>query len=316
MAADFGVGISKPACDTGQYSSFLSHARQLENAELRLSFSYWREFLESMRDAFGKTWRENVITNIAVATKAPSERGAGASVLFDESRSLLDRLRNARRRARQVKWWQDQYRCATDSIDRGLWVLAAFSWAHPDSLAQLIKTFDRAVNELDDLAYASALEACELSALYAKYSRASVDLQGVALSDLRWRTIALLHDRLPISEQREAETAFLRSRSKDDLAGAVFLDRLSSRVLTARGDISEDVQLISHAIRRGIVSKRVYFSHERVQMKAFRENRRQIIKSSWEMPSSLVAAAHSVPDTRRRFPPVMEIAEKQKWFDV
>ncbi|MFE4622107.1 NACHT domain-containing protein [Streptomyces mirabilis] len=315
VAADLGFDVSKPGQDSEEYSSFLRCAQKLEGIEFEITFNYWREFLESMRGAFGKTWRENVLTNIAVSTKAPTERGAGANSLFDESRPLLDRLRNARRRARQVNWWEDQYRCATDSIDRTLWVLAAFSWVPPDSLGRFMSTFDSAVNELDDLAYAAVLEACELSSFYAKYSRSSLTLEGVALSDLHWRTIALLHHRLSISKQHETAVTFLRSRAKDDLAGSIFLDYFSSQLLAGRNDMTEDIRIISSAIRRGVVSKRPYFPHERRVAKTFRESRRQIIKSSWEMPSSLVAAAHSGPDTRRRFPPVMEIAEKQKWFD-
>ncbi|MFE3853619.1 NACHT domain-containing protein [Streptomyces griseorubiginosus] len=315
MAAELGFEVAKPVQDSDEFSSFLRCAREMEKIGFELTFNYWRDFLDSMRVTFGKTWRENVLTNMAVSTKAPAERGAGASSLFDESRSLLDRLRNARRRARQVNWWEDQYQYATDSIDRGLWVLAAFSWVTPDSLGQFIKTFDGAVRELDDIAYAAVLEACDVSGLYAKYSRSSLTLDGVALSDLHWRTIALLHRRLAVSVQLEVAATFLRSRVKDDLAGSAFLDHFSSQLLAGGYDVDEGIRIISSAIRRGIVSKRPYYPHERRVTKAFREGRRKIIKNSWEMPASLVAAAHFGPDTRRRFLPVMEIAERQKWFD-
>ncbi|MEU8872550.1 hypothetical protein AB0D24_15535 [Streptomyces javensis] len=312
LGHDFAETTAKNPSD---YSSFLLHAKKIADAENALSFSFWRELIEKMRVTFGKTWREYALANAAVAVKDPAERGAGAHSLFDESRSLLDRMRNARRRPRQVAWWEEQYRHASDPIDRGLWAIAVFSWVHPDSLADLIKTFNRAVQELDDATYAVVLEACELSVHYSKYSRSSLPPDGISSADLNWRTVALLHGRFPASERDDLAVAFLRSRSKDELAGSVFMEHLSSGVATGRIDLDENIRHISSAVRRGITSRRVHFVQERISLKLLRSMQSQLLKRSWELPSSLVVVAHAVSDTRRRFLPVMEIAEKQKWFD-
>ncbi|MEU2356546.1 hypothetical protein ABZ599_26840 [Streptomyces misionensis] len=320
MAVELGLaGGAASVDDSEEYASFLRCAHQLADNDFTLSFDYWREYLGSMRATFGKTLREVLLANTAVATKAPSERGAGANSLFDESRPLLDRLRNARRRSRQVGWWEEQYRETKDSVDRGLWVLAAFSWMHPESLVSAIGTFNKAVQALDDVTYAAVLEGCGLSDAYAKYSRSSLPADGIRLSELHSRTIALLHGRLSVTQQREVDLAFLRSRSKDVLAGSVFLDHFTLGLISGQMDLPEDLRLISSAVRRGILSRAPqyvpHFPRSRRKVQGFQESRRQIIKNSWELPSSLVAVAHSGSDTRRRFLPVMEIAERQQWFD-
>ncbi|MFB6556061.1 NACHT domain-containing protein [Streptomyces sp. NPDC056405] len=314
VALEHGFGSLSSVDDTEKYAPFLKCAGQLASADFTLSFDFWRHYLASLRGEFGKTWREVVLANIAVASKAPSERGVGAKVLFDESRSLLDRLRNARRRSRQVSWWGEQYRGATDVVDQSLWILAAFSWMHPEALASIIDILDEAVRKLDDEPYASVLEACQQSAFYAKHSRSSLPLTEAILSKLDPRTIALLHARLGAPVRQVADYAFLRSKSKDTLGGSVFLDHFTMQVISGREDLAENLRLLTSVIRRGVTSKRSYFPGEGGRARGPKLDRQQILINSWELPSSLIAIAYSNSDTRRRFVPVMEIAEKQKWF--
>lgn len=298
------------------YPSLLRKVDELSGERFEVSFSYWRGFFGEMRSAFGKTWREYALTNIAVATKDPTERGAGANSLFDENYLLLDRLRNARRRPRQEDWWKGQYGTAVDASDRGLWILASFSWMHPESFVKIVSTFNRAVQELDDVTYYDVLEACRLSDAYAKFSRNGIVLDDAILVELSWRTKALLHTRLPEMQRKEMDVAFLRSRSKDGLAGTIFLDSLTGAAISGRVDLAENIRLISSGVRRGILSRRSYYHREAAAFnKGLKGMRHEVIKNSSELPSGLVAAAHSGADTRRRFPPVMEIAEEQEWFD-
>lgn len=297
------------------YSSFLEHVAEISDDQDAPSFSYWREFLEKMRATFGKTWRECVIANIAVATKDPAERGAGANSLFDEGYSPLDRLRNARRRGRQESWWEDQRKGAVDANDRGLWVLSAFSWMQPQSLAKIISTFNRAVRELDDATYAVVLDACQLSGFYAKFARSQINLDDTVWVELDWRTKALLHSRIPEEQRRAMDISFLRSRSKDALAGSVFQDSLIFQMLAGSVDVSENVRFIISGVRRGIMSNRSYYHREQLtRNEELNEMRRALLKSSWELPPALLSALHSGADVRRRFVPVMEIAEEQEWF--
>ncbi|MET8182599.1 hypothetical protein [Streptomyces sp. NPDC005336] len=311
IVSDMGLDVNPGESD--RYSSILRRVSQVSNEAFEFSFTFWRELIDDMRSVFGKTWRENVLANIAVATKDPTERGTGANALFDDSRHLVDRLRNARRRPRQEEWWEQQYGSTVDVNDRGLWVLAAFSWMHPESLVTTIKTFNRAVQELDDVTYSAVLEACQLS-FYTKFSRNPISLGEADLSELNWRTKALLHARLSVPGRHTTEIAFLRSRSRDGLAGSVFLDSFTRRLLTGSADGVDSIRLLSPAVRRGIMSRRSYYHRERINSKVLRGIRGEVIKNSWDLPASLVAAAHSGADTRRRFPPVMEIAENQDWF--
>ncbi|MEU1567023.1 hypothetical protein ABZ504_42790 [Streptomyces mirabilis] len=313
MIADHDFATAKSG--DVRYSSFLKHAGMISDDQVDLPFSYWRVFLEKMRAAFGKTWRECVLANIAAAAKDPAERGAGANSLFNEEYPLLDRLRNARRRAQQESWWEEQKSGTVDANDRGLWVLAAFTWMQPHALAKIISTFNRAVRELDDATYAVVLDACQLSGLYAKPARSQIELDDTAWGELDWRTKALLHSRLPEDQRRVVDVSFLRSRSKDALAGSVFQDSLISAILAGRADLSENVRFVASGVRRGIMSIRSYYHREQLaRNKAINETRRELLKSSWELPPALLSALHSGADARRRFVPVMEIAEEQEWF--
>ncbi len=316
VIADMDLATGK--MEDADYYPLLEHAEKILDDQRELSFSYWREFFERMRSTFGKTWRECVLTNIAVATKDPSERGAGANSLFNEEYALLDRLRNARRRSRQEVWWERQESEAADANDYGLWVLSAFSWMQPHSLVKIIGTFNRAVRELDDATYAVVLDACQLSGFYARFARSQIDLDGAAWSELDWRTKALLHSRLPEDQSRAAEISFLRSRSKDVLAYSVFQDSLTSKMITGRAELSsENIRFIVSGVRRGIVSSRNYYHRDGLaRSKDLNEMRRELLKNSWELPPALLSLLHSGADARRRFVPVMEIAEEQEWFGV
>lgn len=309
----FGMGPSD-AEKGGEYRSFLQHAFALSDHRT-LDFPFWRKLVEEMRMSFGKTFRECSLTNVAVSTKDPAERGAGSRDLFDESHPLIDRLRNARRRPRQVDWWVAQYGQANDSIDRGLWVLAVFSWVHPEALMDFIGTFDRAIRELSDTEYAAVLRACHASQFYAKYSRAVIPLNEASLADLNWRSSALLFGRLPSSSSKVVLARFLSSRMKDGLAGSVFMDRLVIETIAGSFDLAGNIRAVCSAVRRGIKTEPADYSYHDGRMRRVRDLRSLVIKNSWELPAGLVLAAHSVPDTRRRFHPVMEIAEESSWFD-
>ncbi|MEV6385782.1 hypothetical protein AB0M31_40950 [Streptomyces sp. NPDC051773] len=297
-----------------EYQPFLSHAFTLAQ-DPQMDFAFWRKYLEEMRGAFGKTWRECALTNVAVATKDPNERGAGSRSLFDDGRPLLDRLRNARRRPRQADWWEEQYGQANDAIDRGLWILAVYSWVNPETLLDLTKTLNQAVRDLDDASYAAVLDSCQSSRVYGKYSRAVIPLNENTSSELHWRTSALLHSRLPASHRRSVVMAFLRSRSRDHLAGSVFLDHLVTAAIVGDFNLKDNIRLVCSAVRRGITTQYTDFGHQEGRTRRLHTMRSHIIKNSWELPAALVSAAHAVPDTRRRFHPVMEIAGESNWFD-
>ncbi|AYG82799.1 hypothetical protein DWB77_04986 [Streptomyces hundungensis] len=314
IVSDMFGGKSPDAYKEARYQPLLRHVFALKDSPT-IDFDFWRGLFVEMRRAFGKTFRECSLANLAVSTKDPTERGAGSRSLFDDNRPLVDRLRNARRRARQVDWWEAQYEQAEDSIDRGMWILAAFSWVHPEALVHLIGTFNRAIQELEDEDYLTVLRACRNSRSYAKYSRSSVSLDEAALVDLSWRSSALLLSRLSSSNRALMLARFLGSRTRDRLAGSVFMDQLVREIITGNFDLTNSIRSICAAVRRGIASDPVDYGFHDVRLPDTRETRALVIKNSWELPASLVSVAHSVPDTRRRFHPVMEIAEVGNWFD-
>lgn len=296
------------------YSEYMKVFQGLLRDQESISFDQWRSLLAAMRNSYGKTWREYSLANIAVSAKDASERGAGASNLFDEEQPLLDRLRNARRRARQSDWWESQYHQASDVLDRGMWVLAVFSWVRPEVLQEIATTFDRAVRELDDSTYGAVLEASRLANVFAKNSRSIVSFSVEELDRFGWRTLAIMQRRLVPESRARLESSFLKSRSKDYLAGSVFLGSITVRILNGEQDFNETMRLLSSASRRGIIA-RVDSRFKREASGRFRnENRSHVIRNSWDLPSLLVAFAHSGMSTRRRFRPVMEIARSGNWF--
>jgi hypothetical protein len=286
----------------------LAHPDRINQLEL------WAALTESIRSTFGRTWREYELANLAASVKNPLERGAGADKLFDETRTAPDRIRNARRRARQPEWWRKQYDSIRNTYDRGLWVLAAYSWAHPDTLVALIDEIDKVAQEIDEFMYAALLESCASSRNYGRFARATVHLESSKLNALHWRTISIIHNRLAPEERIEASRRFLRSRSRDFVTGATFLDHFAAQVWSGSVPPEESVKLLAQGVRRGLVSSHRRFYADSSARKMSSDTRSLIIKGSWEMPATLLAAVHTTPDTRRRFTPVMKIAESQGWF--
>ncbi|MFD9782164.1 NACHT domain-containing protein [[Kitasatospora] papulosa] len=315
---DLDIANRTSGAPPSAYTNVSQAASDLARQDQAQGLDLWRKLVGEMRATFGKTWREIELANISASIKSPQERGAGASRLFDESRTLPDRMRNARRRARQTDWWRAQYGQAEGNHDLGMWLLATFSWSHPDCFSSLIQEVDEATQRLDDATYASVIRACDLSRIYGKYSRNALVLGDSVLRNLHWRTVSLIHDRLSADDQRDTALKFMRSRSRDDLAGLHFMDYLTSQFSSDEASFREALKAMSQGIRRGIVSTdRRYFSFDESHSKnrAIRENRSSIITNSWELPSALVSLVHSIPDTGRRFTPVMEIADTQNWFN-
>jgi hypothetical protein len=90
------------------------------------------------------------------------------------------------------------------------------------------------------------------------------------------------------------------------------MDHLCSLLLQGELPIAENLRLLSSGVRRGISSS----SSNRVgrvprEMVQIRDD---IIKSSWDLPPSILSVAHSPINTRRRYKAVMDIAENQSWF--
>ncbi|WP_405768266.1 hypothetical protein OHU34_24190 [Streptomyces sp. NBC_00080] len=305
---------NSPSLKSGDYASIVESVRNLAHPDRFNKLELWADLLEAMRGFFGKTWREYELANLSASVKNPLARGAGANSLFDESRTAPDRLRNARRRAKQTAWWREQYGSATDNFDRGLWVLAVYSWAHPDTLASLIDEVDEALQEMDEHLYASLLRSCGRSGSYGKFSLAPIPLESSKVGALHWRTVSLIHDRLSPQERAETSQRFLRSRSKEFVAGTKFLDYFTAQVWTGKVPPEEGIKALRQGIRRGLLSSGQRFYADMGRQKMDSETRSLIIKDSWDMPTALLAVVYTIPDTRRRFTPVMEIAESQGWF--
>ncbi|MER8031589.1 hypothetical protein ABTZ78_21790 [Streptomyces bauhiniae] len=309
MVIDFlGADLSAGHLTDRPYKAITDCVSGFINDSRLVTFDFWRDLLREINSEFGRTWRECVLANISAATRDPVERGAGADQLFNDERSIVDRVRNARRRGRQAAWWQAQYGASRDSLDRAFWILAVLTWVRSEALPGLVMTIDEAVRSLDDAAYESLLEACESAPAYSQISRTAVDVDPLLFRKLNWRTLALLYRRLGGVEQMNIAKDFLASRSRDQSAGPVFLASVSQRILS--GEYGEGwIRPLMTAVRRGIVSPPDYGV-----LRCSENVRSDVLKNCWDLPAVLVSGAHATSNARRRYRPVMDIADSDGWF--
>lgn len=91
----------------------------------------------------------HVIANVAAGIRSSSQRGGGASELFDESSPLTRRVRFARMRPNGTDFWKRQLDAAGTESQRQAWALHMSVWAG-ESILDLMGDLQSALHEMTD----------------------------------------------------------------------------------------------------------------------------------------------------------------------
>lgn len=78
------------------------------------SISPWDSLVESSRNVFGEKWGQKIVAVISAGIKSQYEKYSDHDNLDDSTKSLCKRVRNARLKSGNVKWWKKQIDKSTD----------------------------------------------------------------------------------------------------------------------------------------------------------------------------------------------------------
>lgn len=105
----------------------------------------WQKAVDEFSVEGKPTYAAHVIANAAAGITSSTERGAGAKDLFDISVPLTRRVRFARMRPSNTKWWKSQFDNADSDLKRSAWALHLLTWANDDVLLELVSEIAEAV---------------------------------------------------------------------------------------------------------------------------------------------------------------------------
>ena len=106
----------------------------------------WDKLIESSRKAFGDKWSQKIVAVIAAGIKSQREKYNEYDVLHDTSKSLCKRVRNARLKSGNTKWWKQQIE---ESDDIEFTFLVLFTWGTFKTINSITSIFIDRLEQLE-----------------------------------------------------------------------------------------------------------------------------------------------------------------------
>jgi hypothetical protein len=273
-----------------------------------------------MQEIFGPTFIEAEIASMAAAISAHGERGKRASALFDNSRSIVDRVRYARGQLNKPQWWRDQLVDAKAEFDRYLWALTCFAWASPGTLGTLIHDFESVVSSLSGGAKNALNRACLRSVTYS--SRAAREVGDSFLGTYRElgdpAAISILWRRFPSDGSADLMWSLRQQEISAPYVADAILCCTAMLWFQGGGGIapSDMIRVAARCHDAGAFAESGISGLARGDLRSLGVDwAKMAISNNWSMPSDFLYTAYGVLDQGRPNPEaVLKIAERQDWF--
>lgn len=276
--------------------------------------SVWTEITQTLREKFGNTWAELEMGVISGAVRDAKARGAGADALFDASKPLTDRVRNARRRHRQMTWWLAQHAQVNDFYDGSLWALALYAWGSPQMLLDLAEPLSQTLEMLPAQFFQNLLMATQRADVYSERARERVEpnIELNAILALSGRTAIFIASRLPQDARMTVVCDRLEEHISDRYSASAALRVILEELFAGHLDTSRAFILAKMCHEAGAISSGFL---SRVPSAAFSpELAESILRDSWSLPRQLLRSAYASSKRRTKVTPVASIAARQHWF--
>jgi len=152
---DLGAGIDTAPPPQNDIVKKCQALREAAEQELELSclewatsLKPWETICELGRSLFGERLAFLQMANIAAGLHSITEQCADARDLFDQSLSLCRRIRYARLRSGQPKWWKRKMALARTELDLMMVLTVLLSWASDKAILALVTEIDSCLNRL------------------------------------------------------------------------------------------------------------------------------------------------------------------------
>jgi hypothetical protein len=274
----------------------------------------WRLAEGFLIENFGDTFRNRELSIVSGCVTDPNERGAGAGDLFDSTYSLVDRVRNAKRRARQAEWWRKQAEAAQLDIDRLTFALALYVWASPEVVVDLVGELDDIVKSLAGNAVVALIGAASHSRAYSDRARRYLPFSDVAaIARLAPTTIALVSNR--ISLEVDASSLLPRLFQQISREGVATPGIALAAREVAHGRIPGD-EFLRYCIKGHEAGGSRAMRGSRDLTRRVRELPFVSSEQIWQAPDSIVEILQVQNDHDRPTKPVLDTAESENWISL
>lgn len=151
---------------------FIDRSKEILNIEIskfKDRIEVWDKLIENGRLVFKDNWKLYVAATVAAGIKSKEETYEDFTDLNNSSLSLCKRIRCARMKSGNVKYWETQIR---NSKDISFTLLVFFSWATPKAIIQLLPVVSKLLKSLDINDFSKLARAINSSSYNSTFNKA------------------------------------------------------------------------------------------------------------------------------------------------
>ena len=285
----------------------------------RNSIAPWDNIVESSRNIFGNKLSQQVVAVIAAGIKSQQEKYNDYALLNDDSQSLCKRVRHARIKSGNAKWWEQQFE---ESNNLEFTFLVFFTWATFKTINSLIPVFIENLEKIESQKLEKLIDLLNKLSSVNKFDLTNQKYIEVVISKQKISPILIYILSLRFPEEKKQKLIYkyitdLPIANKDiiDIKLEYLLEKYisSTKNLTILAEIKELYKKQVGFSKRYYRYERAY--HHNAQVIPHK-NAILIMKECKDYPRILSSLAEKSCRyyANKTITPIGEIAEKDKWF--
>jgi len=282
----------------------------------------WDNLVEGIRQNFGDCWSSFLISAIAAGIKSKDEKYEEYSMLEDKNASLCKRVRCARLKSGNIKYWENQLK-QSESLDFTLFIF--FAWATPKTIVQILPLLASQVDSLSSENYRKISKSIKIVSGISKFNKAQVRWVENELKDSNASYLSkyLVTCRFPDESQEKFIYMYIEDYSEDFLdIVELKLEYLINKFLSSSSkdnSILEEIKKVYSKVKRYdsryYYMRRHYYAKESIDVFPV-EMARKIMEECKKYPRLISSLAEKSCRlyAHKELRPVGNIAQEEKWF--
>lgn len=170
--------------DIKKYLDSISEIINVPITNFKIEIKYWDILIENARVSFGENLKLDIIATIAAGIKSKEVIFEEFKYLNDYSLSLCKRVRYARMKSGNVKFWKKNL---IESESKQLALIVFLTWATPKTIVQLLSELNKIINDLDENEIKILINAIRVTTENSKFDK----IQQSTLKDIFEKNIEM-----------------------------------------------------------------------------------------------------------------------------
>lgn len=300
-----------------KFLELIKRALKEEVSNWRKHIDPWDTMVESGRKVFGEYWSLSIVAVVSAGLKSKQDFKS-FDELNDNSKSLCKRVRFARMKSGNIKYWNTQLQQPECS---DLTLLVFFTWATSRTICKLLSLLSSKINLLPQNSFLRLVKAISKTSSISSFTKSEQKNieNGIKVNNVSANLIYLLSCRLNHGRRGKFVYEFITDYSQITGEALNFkLDHLSNKFSNKPSDI-----LVLSEIKdcygeiKDVNPGGVILHRNRDSVKIPLGTSKDIMKDCRSYPREIIAMAEMSCrfEANKRLNPVGEIAEKDKWFN-